>query len=83
MEKDKTQITVSTFNWGPCVIKLKILDDFKEILLSEALKTEINFQNKLAGQIAKERGYNDKQRDKIIPYLSPYLGVYDECLHGS
>jgi hypothetical protein len=79
MEKDKTQIAVSTFNWGPCVVKLKILDNFKEILLSEALKTEINFQSKLAGQIAKERGYNDKQRDKIIPYLSPYLGVYDEC----
>ena len=81
MEKkdDKIQIAVSTMNWGPCVVKLKILDNFKKVLLDEAKKTELDFQHRLAGQIAKERGYSDKQRDIIIPYLSPYLGVYDEC----
>ena len=77
--KDKVQIEVSTMNWGPCVVKLRILDDFKKILLDEARNTEIDFRDKLAGQIAKERGYNEKQREKIIPFLSPYLGVYDEC----
>ena len=81
MEKkdDKIQIAVNTMNWGPCVVKLKILDNFKKVLLDEAKKTELDFQQRLAGQIAKERGYSDKQRDIIIPYLSPYLGVYDEC----
>ena len=79
MEKEKTQVTVNTYNWGPCLIKLQIQDDFRKVLLEEAMKTEIDFKNRLAGQIAKERGYDDKQRDKIIPYLSPYLGVYDEC----
>ena len=35
-KKEKNpQIEVRTFNWGPCVIKLKIQDDFKKILLSE------------------------------------------------
>ena len=26
------QIPVSTFNWGPCVIKLKIEDEFKKFM---------------------------------------------------
>ena len=82
MEKDKKEevkIEVNTFNWGPCVVRMKILEDFRKVLLDEARNTELDFQHRLAGQIAKERGYNEKQREKIIPYLSPYLGVYDEA----
>ena len=75
MEKkdDKIQIAVNTMNWGPCVVKLKILDNFKKVLLDEAKKTELDFQHRLAGQIAKERGYSDKQRDIIIPILHHIL----------
>ena len=79
MDKDKIKIAVNTMNWGPCVVKLKILDDFRKVLLDEAKKTELDFQHRLAGQIAKERGYSEEQRNKIIPHLSPYLGVYDEA----
>ena len=79
MTDKKTQIEVHTYNWGPCLIKVNILDEFRQILLEEAKKTEIDFKHKLAGQLAKERGYSDEQREKIIPYLSPYLGVYDEA----
>ena len=82
MTDKNTQVSVHTYNWGPCIIKLKILDDFKNVLLEEAKKTELDFQHRLAGQIAKERGYNEEQRNKIVPYLSPYLGVYDEAFQG-
>ena len=79
-EKTKgPMIEVNTYNWGPCVIKIKIQDNFKKILIQEALKNEEDFTARLAGQIKKETGYNEKQRDKIIPYLSPYLGIYDEA----
>tara|TARA_Y100001973_G_C5132864_1_gene298729 strand:+ start:67 stop:768 length:702 start_codon:yes stop_codon:yes gene_type:complete len=79
-EKNKGPIiSVNTYNWGPCVIKLKIQEDFKKILIQEALKNEEDFSSRLAGQIKRETGYNEKQREKIIPYLSPYLGVYDEA----
>tara|TARA_R100000773_G_C4197613_1_gene101181 strand:+ start:78 stop:779 length:702 start_codon:yes stop_codon:yes gene_type:complete len=79
-EKSKgPMIQVNTYNWGPCVIKLKIQEDFKKILIQEALKNEEDFTARLAGQIKKETGYNEKQREKIIPYLSPYLGIYDEA----
>ena len=74
----KDQIEVRTFNWGPCLINLKIRDDFKKILLDEAAKNEQDFSHKLAGQIRKDTGYSDKSRDKIVPYLAPYLGVYDQ-----
>jgi hypothetical protein len=80
LEKDKgPMIQVNTYNWGPCVIKIKIRDDFKKILIDEALKNERDFSDRLAGQIKKETGYSDESRDKIIPYLSPYLGIYDEA----
>ena len=74
---EKVKIEVSTYNWGPCVVKVKILDDFKKILLEEAKKNEEDYASKLAGQIRKETGYSEESRGKIIPYLSPYLGVYD------
>ena len=76
---DKVKIEVSTYNWGPCVVKVKILDDFKKVLLEEARKNEEDYASKLAGQIRKETGYSEESRNKIIPYLSPYLGVYNEC----
>ena len=66
-DKDKDQIEVRTFNWGPCLINLKIRDDFKKVLLDEAKKNEIDYSDKLAGQIRKETGYDDKSRDKIVP----------------
>ena len=46
MEK---QIPVATLNWGPCVIKLKIEDSFKELLLTESKNNTEDYRSKLAG----------------------------------
>ena len=78
MSEDKKMVEVRTYNWGPCLIKLKIQDDFKKILIDEAAKNEKDFSDKLAGQIRKETGYSEESRNKIIPFLSPYLGIYDK-----
>ena len=78
-DKKTQQIQVNTMNWGPCVVHLKVLDDFKNILLDEIKKSKDDYRHKLAGQIEKEIGYTQESRDKIIPHLSPYLGIYDEC----
>jgi len=78
-KKENPQIQVNTMNWGPCVVHLKVLDNFKNILLDEIKKSKDDYREKLAGQIEKEIGYTQESRDKIIPYLSPYLGIYDEC----
>ena len=79
MEKEKTeQIRVDTYNWGPCVTKLKILDNFKELLLTEAKKSKKDYRHKLAGQIDTEIGYSQESKDIITPELAKYLGVYDQ-----
>jgi len=78
MSQDKKTVEVRTYNWGPCLIKLKIQDDFKKVLIDEAAKNEKDFSDKLAGQIKKETGYSEESRNKIIPFLSPYLGIYDK-----
>ena len=72
------KINVATYNWGPCVIKLKIKDNFKKLLLDEAKKNKKSYENKLAGQLYKEMGYEQKSKDIIAPELAKYLGVYDQ-----
>ena len=72
------KINVSTFNWGPCVIKLNITEECKKFLLDEGKKNKLDFTNKLAGIIKKETGYSDESKAKFIPYMSQYLGVYDQ-----
>ena len=72
------KIAVATYNWGPCVIKLKIKDNFKKLLLDEADKNKKSYEDKLAGQLYKEMGYEQKSKDIVAPELAKYLGVYDQ-----
>ena len=76
---DKEQkVSVSVFNWGPCVVKLKMMDDFKQLLFDEAKNNKKDFRNKLAGIIEKETGYSEQSKAKVVPFLANYLGVYDQ-----
>ena len=76
---DKEQkVSVSVFNWGPCVVKLKMMDEFKQLLIDEAKNNKQDYRDKLAGIIEKETGYTEEAKTKIVPPLSNYLGVYDQ-----
>jgi len=75
---DKKQIPVTTFNWGPCIIRLKMEDEYKKLFLEEAKNNTEDYKNKLAGIIDHETGYNEKSKEKLVPILSMYLGVYDQ-----
>ena len=72
------KINAATFNWGPCVVKFKMEDDFKKLLLDEAKKNVLDFKDKLAGILDHETGYSEESKQKILPFLSHYLGAYDE-----
>ena len=72
------QIQVQMFNWGPCVVKVKISDKFKKFLLTEGNKNKLDFTDKLAGILDKETGYSDESKTLIVPEISRYLGVYDQ-----
>ena len=50
---EKVKVEVATYNWGPCLIKVKILNNFKNRLLKEAKKNKEDYRGKLAGQIRK------------------------------
>ena len=73
----KEQIEI--FNWGPCVVKCKIKPEYGKLLLDEAKSNVIDFRTKLAGQIEKETSYSDQARNKMVPFLSEYFGVYDQA----
>ena len=73
------QIPISIFNWGPCVIKLKIKEEFKKLLLDEGKKCTEDYTDKLAGILDKEVGYGQQSKQKILPMLSKYIGVYDQA----
>ena len=78
MTDEQQKVSVSVFNWGPCVVKMKIMDEFKQLLLDEAKNNKDDFRTRLAGIIEKETGYTEKAKAKIVPPLSNYLGVYDQ-----
>lgn len=73
------QIPISIFNWGPCVVKLKVKDEFKKLLLDEAKSNKDDYTTKLAGILDKETGYSPESKNKILPTLSQYIGVYDQA----
>ena len=72
------KINVSVFNWGPCIIKLKVTDDCKKFLLNESNKNKNDFRDKLAGILDHETGYTEESKGKFVPYMAQYLGVYDQ-----
>ena len=51
------QIPISIFNWGPCVVKLKIEPEFKKLLLDEAKLNTEDYRKNLAGILDHETGY--------------------------
>ena len=73
------QIPISIFNWGPCVVKLKVKDEFKKLLLDEGKKNNEDYTTKLAWILDKETGYSPESKNKILPFLSQYIGVYDQA----
>tara|TARA_R100001460_G_scaffold30323_1_gene59859 strand:- start:117 stop:809 length:693 start_codon:yes stop_codon:yes gene_type:complete len=77
-EKNK-KINIQLFNWGPCVIRLKITNDFKNLFINEAKKNKIDFTEKLAGILENETGYSEESKKLILPQLSQCLGVYNQA----
>ena len=73
------KINIDVYNWGPCVVRLRISEEFKKLLLSEAQNNKKDFSDKLAGIIESETGYDDISKQKLLPMLSQYLGVYDQA----
>ena len=78
-KKGIPKVQIDMFNWGPCVVRMRINEDFQNKLLSEAKKNKEDYVGKLAGQIDSETGYTDESRQIILPYVSSALGLYNQA----
>jgi len=76
---DTKKINIQIFNWGPCVVRMKINDAFKKLLLDEAKNNKEDYRDKLAGILDHETGYSEESKKKIIPHLTQCVGVYDQA----
>ena len=76
MNDDK--VTYNVLNWGPCVVQVKVSDDFKNKLLSGAKSArakKLDYTDKLAGIIKEEYAYEKKE--DYLPEVAQCLGIYD------
>ena len=76
---EKKRVQIDMFNWGPCVVRLRINEEFQKKLLDEAKQNKEDYTGKLAGQIEKETGYSDEARERLLPYISSALGLYNQA----
>ena len=79
MEKNKgVEVKYQVLQWGPCVVHLKISENFQQKLLKGAEKARKNnkdFRSNLAGIIKEEYSYEDRQ--EYVEEIAQFLTVYD------
>ena len=74
-----SKIDYQILTWGPCVLKLKITDDFFELLKKESdasVKKELSYNHRLAGIIQKE--YKLRDLNILQPYMQDLVNIYDQ-----
>jgi len=70
----------SVLNWGPCVMRIQITNEFHKLLLKESEASRVKsqgIQNKLAGIMKEE--YTLRNKEILMPYMAECIGVYDEA----
>jgi hypothetical protein len=79
MTKNKgTEVKYQVLQWGPCVVHLKISEDFQKKLLKgaeEAKKNKKDYRPHLAGIIKEEYAYEN--RKDYVNEIAQFLTVYD------
>ena len=73
-----TEVKYQVLQWGPCIVHLKISEDFQKKLLKggeEARKQKKDFRSNLAGIIKEEYSYEDRQ--DYVDEIAQFLTVYD------
>ena len=73
-----TEVKYQVLQWGPCIVHLKISEDFQKKLLkgaAEARKQKKDFRPHLAGIIKEEYSYQD--RKEYVSEIAQFLTVYD------
>ena len=78
-----TEVKYQVLQWGPCIVHLKISEEFQQKLLKggeEARKKNKDFRSNLAGIIKEEYAYEDRKDyvDEIAQFLTVYDAAYQK-----
>ena len=79
MADKKIKYQYQVLTWGPCVVKLKITDEFRDLLLKEGEASSVkenDYQHRLAGIIQKEFKFRDY--NLLLPYVDEFLKMYTQ-----
>ena len=78
-----TEVKYQVLQWGPCIVHLKISEDFQQKLLKGAevaRKAKKDFRSQLAGIIKEEYSYENRKDyvDEIAQFLTVYDAAYQK-----
>ena len=71
-------INYEVLRWGPCLVKTKITEEWRQLFLSEARASKIDFESRLAGMLKRQVEFRDSSLfDK---FFSDMFKMYDHAL---
>lgn len=71
-------INYEVLRWGPCLVKTKITEEWRQIFLSEARASKKDFESRLAGMLKRQVEFRDSSLfDK---FFSDMFKMYDHAL---
>ena len=71
-------INYEVLRWGPCLVKTKITEEWRQIFLSEARASKKDFESRLAGMLKRQVEFRDSSLfDK---FFSDMFKKYDHAL---
>ena len=74
----KIAIPYQLFRWGPCLVKLKISDENRLLLLKEAQASKTDFETRLAGIVNKQVAFRDYKL--FEEFFSKIFELYADAL---
>ena len=78
VEDERKLFKYQSFRWGPCVIKFKINEDFRQRLLVEAEQSHADHRTKLAGVLEKQISFRNP--DLFFKDFNYYFDVWNYSL---
>ena len=78
MTEKKIAIPYQLFRWGPCLVKLKISEENRLLLLKEAKASKTDFETRLAGIVNKQVAFRDYKM--FEEFFSKIFELYADAL---
>lgn len=71
-------INYEVLRWGPCLVKTKITEEWRQLFLSEARASQKDFESRLAGMLKRQVEFRDSSL--FDQFFSDMFKMYDHAL---